>query len=601
MQAVDSIALVLSQRAGKYSAAEYKANLINARKEKTGYFLLAKDLDFMDAKAIKECPLLRKGRNKGGLIIKETDSRLMPFDGLGERTFGYTRQNAKSIGIEGKFDEYLKGEELSQVEQLISGNEWIAVYEIDGKPQNGNDVITTIDIRLQDIADKALHNSLIAHDAMHGCVVVMEVKTGKVKAMVNLGKNEGRYYEDYNYAIGERYEPGSTFKVPVMLSLIKDKKVEQGSFINVKDSYKYRNLIIKDEHVEFDSLSIKQAISHSSNEAMVQLITKAYENQPNDFFKNLSAMHLDRPTGIELEGENPPFITTPDTKQWTSTTLPVMSFGYGLQITPLQNLTFYNAIANDGVVMKPYLISEIRKGNESLRRFAPSKLGEMCTAKEAELIQDFLEDVVVEGTAMTIKNANYKLAGKTGTAIIPKNGSYKNPDGYNASFVGYFPADNPIYSCIVCVHKPSKGSYYGANAAAPVFKEIAEKYLSIEKDFIESSQAIACDGDLIPLAKNGHKMDLGIIYSELDIRTKGNPIDVWALTKAEEKSVRFENNVIAENKIPNVKGMGLRDAIFLLENLGLKVVFNGKGKVKRQYPEAGATLIKENVISLELS
>jgi len=603
LNAIDSIALLMNKRFTIYSKEEYKTRFMAARKEKNRYYLLLKEADFTDVKEMRTWPLFRDGKYRGGLIVHQNNARIRPYERLGERTIGYSREYAQSVGIEEKFHDFLRGEKMSRVMQKVSGGEWIPVYEINGEPQAGNDVITNIDITLQDIADKALQQSLVKNNADHGCVVVMEVKTGKIKAMVNLGKERDNYYENYNYAIAESAEPGSTFKIASMLSLIKDKKVDASTMVDVASGKaKYADIIIKDDHPTYDSLDVSGIIAKSSNVGISKLIIDGYKNNPQQFIDNLKEMYLHEVTGVDLTGEAAPYIKETTDKLWNkNVSLPVMSFGYEVKLTPLQTLSFINAIANDGEMMKPYLISEVRAGRESLKRYGPVSKGKICTRTEAEYMRKLLEEVVVSGTASAINKGAYRFAGKTGTAKVASGTEgYNKVRTYQSSFVGYFPADSPKYSCIVIVRNPTNGDIYGASVAAPVFKEIAEKYLSIQKDILMSQPPLLTDSESIPSPMNGYKKDICSIYKAINISVKGNPVTDWAQATISEKRIKIENRVIKDNQIPDVKGMGLRDAIYILENMGLKVVFNGKGKVKRQYPDAGIPLEKEDVISLEL-
>ena len=443
------------------------------------------------------------------------------------------------------------------------------------EPIEGYDVISTIDVYIQDIAHHALLDALKRFDAEHGCVIVMETKTGYIKAIANLGKgNDSKYYEQLNYAIREKGEPGSTFKLVDMIALLEDKKVDTSKVYDRKGgliSY-YGRDVVDSHRGGIQKVSLAQGFEMSSNTVMVQAVYDNYKNNPSQFVDRINSMGLNKPLGLSLKGEGMPTIPQPGTKKWNGLSLPWMAFGYGVEVTPLQTLTLYNAIANNGEMVKPQFVSEIKEWNKTIKKFDKQVINpKICSDETIKKLKAILKNVVKIGTAKSIYSTDFSMAGKTGTA----QGNYAVNGGadkhYISSFVGFFPVGKPKYTCIVVVHKPStvNGNYYGADVAGPVFKRIAQKI------FTDSPTTIAI--------KDLNKM----------------------IAKQENQFNEFEKqlDLFRKNKVPNVKGMPGMDAIALLENKGLKVKLKGNliGKVKRQSLNPGNPLIRQAVIEIELN
>jgi cell division protein FtsI (penicillin-binding protein 3) len=469
-------------------------------------------------------------------------------------------------------------------------------------------VITTLDIDLQDVATSALLNQLRKHDADHGCAVLMEVETGDIKAIANLELGgDGDYHETYNYAVGESTEPGSTFKLPALMAAIEDGVIDTGDIVDTGNGkVKFYNKIIRDTKEEgYGRLTVKEVFEKSSNVGTSKLIYEAYKDKPKEFVNRLYAMKLNEKLDIQLKGEGAPLIRYPGDKLWSGLSLPMMSHGYEVQMTPLQILAFYNAVANDGRMMRPRFVTAVLRNGSVIKSYEPeviiNSVASRSTIRKAKIM---MEGVVQHGTATNLKNPNYKIAGKTGTAQIAKDKSgYRQGSriSYSASFVGYFPAENPLYSCIVVVNSPSNGVYYGNLVAGAVFKEISDKVYatSFFRDFTAEKKD---DKKLTaPEAGNGLRKDIDEVLSNLDVRYRRTSDNDWVATRESGDTIRLADVKVQEGLVPDVRGMSLRDAIFLLENSGLKVRFSGKGRVRSQSPEHGARCYEGSTVSLEMN
>ncbi len=551
----------------------YENMLRKARSTKNRYLFIARKLGYSDYVKVKSLPLFNKGQYKGGFIVEEKTEREHPLDKMAERTVGYERKDDSGyftrVGLEGAYGHYLRGKEGRRLKQKIAKGEWkpLGIGNV-VEPRDGYDVISTIDVNIQDVAHNALLESLQKFEADHGSVVVMETKTGEIKAISNLGRTpEGKYYERLNYAVGESHEPGSTFKLMSMVAALEDKVIDSSTVLDTENGrVKFYDRIVYDSKWGgYGKISAAKAFELSSNTAFAKMINENYKDNPKRFVKRLFNMGLNDQLGLEIIGEGRPKFPYPGDDNWYGTTLPWMAFGYGVQLTPLQTLTFYNAIANDGEMVKPRFIKEVKEWDQTVETFEKEVINPRIASQETiNVVKAMMKKTVERGTAKNIYSPEFSMAGKTGTCQI----EYWIEEGrYIASFAGYFPADNPKYSCIVVIHKPKKSiGYYGNIVAAPVFKEIAQK-----------------------------------IYSDTPV------IDEVVLPKVNPSMIEgdFEKYYTNVNKghktIPNVKGMSGMDAVALLENLGLKVKFRGSGKVKNQSLKAGIKLERNQTISLELS
>ena len=603
---IDSLALCLANFYKDKPKEAYKSYLVDARKLGKRYLLIRRKVSYIELQEMKTWPLFNKGRYKGGLITIRKNKRVNPFQILAHRTIGYVREGLEPVGLEGRYDEYLSGVEGRRLMQRIAGGVLIPINDDEEiESQNGKDLITTIDIDLQDVAETALMKTMVANDAKYGCVIVMEVKTGKVKAIANLDKNkDGVYWERYNYAVGTKSEPGSTFKLASMIALLEDGKISIDDSVDLENGRKaYYDKVMKDsEHHTHRKVSVKRAFEISSNVGISKLVNKAYGQNPEDFIDAIKSMHLDEITGIEIDGEALPYIKEPNQKNWSGVSLPWMSVGYGVQLSPLQILTLYNAIANNGKIVKPYLVNVIKDYDEVIYEKVPNVSKKpICSEKTLHAVQSLLEGVVENGTARGIKSTNYKIAGKTGTAkIADKKSGYKRI--YQASFAGYFPADKPKYSCIVLVDEPSKGRYYGSSVAAPVFKEIADKVFANSTNMYKAvNDEDAFYKDEIPYAKSGSVEDIRSIYNQLGVSNSTEGDIEWAYCAKKDYSMNLMPKDIKDGIVPNVRGMGLRDAVYLLESKGLVVKVTGVGRVRKQSVPGGSRIEKGSIIQIELS
>lgn len=561
----DSLAHLLNKPAGFF-----QSELRKARATKNRYFLVAKKLSFTDYMKVKSFPLFKLGPFKGGIITEQETVRKLPVGSIAARTIGYNTVIAKK-GLEYTFSEYISGKSGHRMMQKIAKNQWKPIHDNNElEPQDGYDIYSTIDVYIQDIAHHALLKQLQYYNADHGCVVVMETKTGEVKAIANLGKvRDSVYAEIYNYAVAESHEPGSTFKLVDLIALLDDKKVDTSKVYDSNGGIiTIHNRKVKDSHTGgYGKISLARGFEVSSNTVLVQAVYQNYKNNPKEFVDRINKYGLSKPLGIQLKGEGKPVIPQPGASNWYGTTLPWMAFGYGVSITPLQTLTLYNAVANNGKMIKPIFVKEIKEWNKSIKKFETETISaKICSDETLAKVRKVLENVVKHGTGKSLYSKDFSMAGKTGTAQV----DYHKGDGkmyYASSFVGYFPADQPKYSCIVVVHKPNVAAgYYGADVAGPVFKRIAQKIFT----------DVPSTNKFKSVRVKNKKLEAS--YAEYNKQSQGS-----------------------SNSIPNVKGMAGMDAISLLENLGLKVIIKGIGKVKSQSINPGSGFKKNQVITLELS
>jgi len=619
---VDSLAFHLSRLFPHKTERAYRKELIAARTEGNRYHLIHRSANYNELKTLKQFPICRLGRYGGGFIYKQLNRRQKPFNQLAARTIGFDRQDIRPVGLEGAYAKYLRGVDGHRLEQKISGGVWKPIHDaFEVEPKDGSDIITTIDINIQDVAQSALAHQLAKNDADHGCVVLMEVATGEIKAIANLKRsNSGNYYEWYNYAVGESTEPGSTFKLSALVAAIEDGHLSLEDTVDTEDgSVQFYDRVMHDSHKDgYGVITVKRAFEVSSNTALAKLINRSYRNDPQQFVDRLYRMGLNDVLGVDIAGEGKPMIKEPKDKDWSGITLPWMAVGYEVMQTPLQTLTFYNAVANNGRMVKPQFIKEIRRRGKLIKSFPTEVIQEsICSRETIEDARAMLEGVITDGTGRNLRNSTYKIAGKTGTARIA-NGKYGYKyDGkysYQASFCGYFPADNPKYSCIVVVNAPSKNVYYGNQVAGPIFRDIADKVYASSIDIHENlvgkkmeSWAAREDGSSpIPYVTYGFQDDLEYILSTLDIPAHYQDVEsTWAVAIPQDSIVSIEvrrlDEDIANEKVPNVIGMTAQDAIFVLENAGLRVRLVGGGMIVKQSIKAGSRIYNGKEIILELS
>jgi len=611
-QEIDSLCFRLSELFGDRSKAEYKKDLLAARKSGNRYYRVKGKVEHDQLLEAENFPFFRRGRFKSGVIFEKNTVRKRPFGSLAARTVGYERDGVRPVGLEGAYDVELRGVPGSRYEKRLAGGIWMPIDNTNEvEPQDGYDVYTTIDINIQDVAESALRKQLKKHRARHGCAVLMEVKTGRIKAIANLTlSKDSTYREVYNYAVGEATEPGSTFKLPALMAALEDGLLELTDTVNTKrGKHKFYDRTMKDSNDKgFGKIDVVTAFQKSSNVGISRLIFDRYKDNPREFVDRLYKMGLGRPIGVEIAGEGEPKIKDPSDPTWSGTTLPWMSIGYETLMTPLQILTFYNAVANDGKMVKPAFVKELRRNGKVLKTFDPvvinSAIASHKTLKEARRM---LETVVSEeGTASNLRFGAYSIAGKTGTAQIANNQygyKYQEAVSYQASFVGYFPAENPEYTCIVVVNGPSNNVYYGNQVAGPVFKEISDKVFAGRLDLHDlNEQEPELLAVKIPVSKSGQKEDLDFIFNEFDVPVNDESEGYgWVTTHTGTDTVTVERRTIPEDRVPNVVGMGLRDGLFLLEKAGLEVRVKGKGMISRQSIPPGTNLSRYESIEIELS
>lgn len=607
----------LARVLGDHTYSEYFNTLIKARRKGSRYEQLARDVSRKELLELRKLPLFRAGHFKGGFIYVQSNHRELPFRMLAARTLGYVSDSGRvKVGLEGAFDSVLTGTKGKRLMQKIAGGVWKPLNsENEIEPQQGRDIVTTIDINIQDVAENALRNSLIEHNAKYGCVVLMEVKTGEIRAIANLTrKDSGNYVEDYNYAIGDAREPGSTFKLASLLVGMDQGTVSLTDKVNLEGGqHAFFNRVMHDAHApKQEIVTVEEAFWESSNVGISKVINGAYAKNPRKFTDGLQALRFGSPLGLAIPGEGKSHIRTSGEKGWSGVSLPWISIGYESTITPLQTLTLYNAVANDGVMVKPMFVKEIRENGKTIKIFPPEILNP-AIAKPGTIAKarKLLEDVVKNGTAKNLSTSVYPIAGKTGTAQIAYGKTYgKNSNNvtYQASFVGYFPADNPKYSCIVIVNAPSGDVYYGGVVSGPIFKQIADRVFATEMDIHKPVNDLVNPLTEIPVVKNGLGIPTMIALRGLNVNVKPADDfdeDGFVFVQPADKSVRAGNKnpdaQLSKGIMPDLNGMTAPDVLFLLENRGYRVRLKGLGAVKKQSVPAGQQIPKNTEILLELS
>lgn len=605
----DSLSFMLKDK----SSYSYEMMLKKARQNKQRYVKIANRVSMGYYKRMQKFPIFEKGQNRGGLIGEKSYARKLPYGKLAARTIGYVREGEGIyVGLEGAFNEYLRGKHGRQMVRKINGGYWMPIPSSENvDPKNGDDIYTSIDIEIQDVAENALEKCLVENDALQGCVVLMDVKSGFVEVIASLSYNEktSKYEEEYNFALRHNVEPGSTFKALTMLTLLEndpnfdvDNKIQLG-----KTDYKtFYNRQMRDSHRVTDEqgyTTIRNAFEQSSNIAFATLVDETFRNNPDRFIELIYKTRINEPLNLDIKGEAKPDIKTTDDKRWSKLSLPWMSIGYEVLMTPIQTLTLYNAIANDGVMVKPQFVKEIRHGNEVKQVFDTIVINERIASEETiATLQSLLEGVVKNGTAKALNKLGFSVAGKTGTAQISQGKAGYNKKNYTATFVGYFPADNPKYSCVIVVSNPRGGRYYGSSVSAPVFKEIAEKVYATRLCY-ETDDAEYCHDNMIFTEPSMVYYDDFVSYcneNEQPFVNNENVEDWVRLTSVGDEivvnPVKLEDGIV-----PDVKGMNVTDAVALLETMGWDVTFSGFGKVKSQSVKAGTELSKGKTIKLTLS
>lgn len=605
-EGLDSLAYRLSRFFGDRSTLDYKRMLQDARGDGKQYIVLSrKNIDYQDKKMMSEWPIFREGRLGGGIIFEKVDKRYRPFYRLSDRTIGYMNEEGKGAGLEFSFDKQLGGQDGSAYYQKIAGGVWKPIFDANNvKAVDGMDITTTLDINLQDVAETALLKAMMQHNADDGLVMVMEVKTGHIKAISNLSSDgNGHFREKFNYATAGLFEPGSTFKLVTMIALLEDSEVDLSDSVDTGNGeyLVYKNRVKDHEEGGLGKITVRQAFEHSSNVAMAKLVDKNFGLRPQKFLEHVDHLKLNKPIGIQISGEPMPKFKRPGEKGWSGISLPWMAYGYGIENTPLHTLALYNAVANDGKMIKPVFVTKISKADHVEQEFeTETMVSSICSDKTLKNLKLMLEGVVQEGTAKNIKDSHYRIAGKTGTAQILENGRYTKK--YITSFVGYFPADNPKYTAIVLVKNPRGWYQYGNSVAAPALKEIADNIYArdIELHAAMAKEHLNEEG-AFPVIRAGNQQELTMLCNELGVSNHTQTEEEWVRAAKSGNAVNWKKNLIGQNLVPDVNGMTFRDAIYLLESAGLKVFYEGKGRVASQSLTPGTRISKGSKIFIRLN
>ncbi|MDP2041771.1 MAG: penicillin-binding protein [Algoriphagus sp.] len=608
---IDSLARNLAGFYKDKSATAYKRMIQDARGDKKRFLILnRKQIGYQDMQKMTAWPIFREGRLGGGVIFEKVEKRYRPFNSLASRTVGFLNEDDYGAGIEYSFNNYLKGKDGKALFQRLAGGIWKPVFDAeDIKPDNGYDVFTTLDVNIQDVAETALRRQLTDRNAAFGSVIVMEVKTGHIKAMSNLQRNKSGlgYSESYNYAVGDigNTEPGSTFKLVSMLALLEENKISLNETIETGNgAHRFYNQTMYDaKNGGYGTITIREAFEKSSNVAISKLVDMHFGSSPSKFMAYMDKAGIAEPFDLQLTGEGKPFFKKPGSKTWYGTSLPWISIGYESKVNPIHTLALYNAVANNGVMMKPLFVKAVGRGNTLMEKFEPQVLRkQIASEKTIKHLQELLEGVVLRGTARNILNDNYKIAGKTGTAQKIVNGKYT--ETYYTSFAGYFPADRPKYSMIIVIDSPKGIAAYGGDVSAPVFKEIADRIYALDMELnpVDQSKIYMAENQIskMPYISAGKGEELQGIFDELGIKVKSPSTEDWVKASLISENFDLRINETEKPTVPDVSGMPLRDALFVLENKGLKVNYSGKGRVVEQSLAPGTQLSPNATINLVL-
>ncbi|MBL7811487.1 MAG: transpeptidase family protein [Bacteroidetes bacterium] len=592
---MDSLCLFMAAQFPDKTLETWKSYFANLRKNKVRYVVVRKDLGFDVVKRMKTWPLIDLGKFKGGFWYEEHGKRLYFMGDLARRTIGYIKDSV-AIGLEGAFDSLLRGRDGKRMEQRMPGNTWRPVQVGNYKdPLNGYDIVTTLDVNLQDVAQNALNKVLADNEADHGCAVVMEVSTGAIKAMANLKRGkDGTYGETQNFAVDEFSEPGSTFKLLATLALLEDGLAKPTDSVDINwGEVKMFGETMKDAHKQPKRFfTLQESFEQSSNVGISRMVLKHYGKQPGKLVDHALRLGLNLKPEFDIRSSGQPRIKTPKSPDWSNTTLPWMSIGYETKVSPMQILMMYNAVANNGRMMKPYMVKEIRKEGLTISKIEPRVLDEKIAGEETiAALRKMMEGVVDHGTAKNLKSEDFLIAGKTGTAKISKGKKYEE-GSYKASFVGYFPADKPQYTVIVVINEPRKGAYYGGLVAGPVFRDIAEKLYATSTAILPTLGT-----NPLPNAPYVLKGNLGmtkVVLNSLGISSQADSgqtgVTGWIEARKKEYSVALSPLSVSPKQVPDVRGMGLRDAIQLLENRRVAVTYDGYGRITQQSLPPGTAL-----------
>lgn len=604
----DSLARMLKT----HTKSQFVNMFTKARNNNKRYVKVARKLKMDEYERLKTFPIFKE-RLGNGLIADKQLVRERPYGDIAMRVIGYVNYNDTlnpvKVGLEGAYDTCLSGRDGVQMRRRINGGRFIDVPASGNvTPSNGKDIYTSIDAKIQDVAEESLRRCLDENKAQQGCVIMMDVKSGFIEVMASLRYNEKKkkYEESYNFAIAENVEPGSTFKAITMTALLEnDPNFNINRVLNLGTTGKMRfhNRVMTDSHVVGEGHpTVKQCFWESSNIAFGYLTTEAFESNPQRFIDLIYKTKINEPLNLDIKGEGKPYIKSTSSKLWSKVSLPWMSIGYEETVTPITLLTYYNAIANNGRMVKPQFVKEIRRGNEVVKTFDTIVINEkIASDRTIKTLQELLRGVVENGTAKLLKTCAFPVAGKTGTAQIAQNGNY-NKKNYTASFVGYFPADDPKYTCIVVISNPMGGKYYGASVSAPVFKEIAEKVYATELGITDETANYPANADKYTKASMAWYEDVNEYCTMAGVRMVDAELNSeWVkVSHSVNGGVAMKSVELDDETVPDLTGMNVMDAVYLIESMGWKVSFSGRGLVESQSVKAGTTLDKGKTITLKL-
>lgn len=603
----DSLAKVFQTGRDCKSASEYKRYFFKARKAERRYVTVRRKVSEKELERMKRFPLIGYQRFKrkkptgkydfvGAVHVEKGSKRVYPYYPMARRTIGInvTDNGCDTCynGIDGAFTQYLSGVHGKRLEIKINPNEWVPVNTDEKiKTIDGMDVVTTLDVSLQELAENSLRSCLDSSEAESGCVVLMEVETGYIKAISNLSLNKnGEYVESDNIAISNSFEPGSTFKIVTAMMLLDRGLADTSDLVptGVKNFPGNEKPIRDVGGTNHGLVSFARALEMSSNVGISQLVYNIYNKKRADFSKDLKEYFAFEPLGLNIKVHEPkPKIGSSE----NPTDLLRMSFGYVSRMTPLQILTFYNAIANKGVMVKPQFVQSVVKDGKEVERFAPIIMSEaICKRETIDKLHNVLKGVVQNGTGRRLKTASYGIAGKSGTAEIGYDKKHAGIQ-HRASFVGYFPADAPKYSCIVVISKPQKARTHGGDLAAPVFRELSDRVVGTRIDFNKTN--IKESTVKYPVIGYGNGGDFYAFCKSLGLHIT-KPSVMWVKGKDINGMCALSEQNVQSGIVPNVVGLTIKDAVYMLENLGMKVRFHGKGKVVSQSVAAGSRIDKRN-------
>lgn len=599
---IQSLSIKMAQHFKKRDTGEWLSYFKMLRANKRRYTILAKGINYGLAKKMREWPIIGLGRYKG-FYFEEYGERLYFMGEMARKAIGSSKGGVY-VGLEGALDSLLSGINGKQMQQRMPGGVWRTIKTAKyNQPRDGYDIITTLDVQIQDVAQYALQKAVRLNKAQSGCAIVMDVKTGAVKAIANLKRGtDGKYRETKNYAVDDYSEPGSTVKLISAMALINDGYCKPLDSIDIQwGKYKFYDKTMLDaSRPKKTVLTLHESFQYSSNVGISRLVSNYYKKRPKKFIAYFKKLRLDQTPAFDIKSASFPIVQQPGKGTWSANSLPWLSIGYEAKLSPLQILTVYNAVANNGTLMRPYMVSELRQQGRVVDKIQPIVLEKkICKASTIESLQKMMESVISDGTGKNLESKSYAIAGKTGTAQIANGNKGYKPGAYKASFAGYFPADNPKYSIIVVINEPKAGQYYGGRVAGPVFKEISD-FIYSKNNAMQKAPVTPEDMEF-PQIMKGPSNQVKYVLDHLAISSYTiGKTGAYTEAKGGKFSVELHKYDLDRSKIPNLKNMGLRDATYILESMGLKVSYEGTGKVMSQSIKAGSRFRNGQTIKLLL-